>query len=119
MAATCAFSGLDGNQSATATFILDTHILSVTLAGNGAGTVTSSPAGIDCGEDCSVAYDYGTEVTLTAALAAGSTFMGWSGDADCTDGSVMMTTDVNCTATFSTSFPWIMFHSILTGAGTK
>ena len=29
--------------------------------------MTSSPAGIDCGADCSEAYDYNTVVTLTPA----------------------------------------------------
>jgi len=38
-----------------------------TLAVNkiGSGTVTSSPAGIDCGSDCSERYEDGTPVTLT------------------------------------------------------
>lgn len=93
--------------------------LNVTLAGTGAGTVTSSPAGIDCGTDCEEAYPTGTGVTLTAVPEADSTFRGWSGDAGCTGGTVTMTTDVSCTATFSTSFPWIMFNNILTGRGKK
>ncbi|MEA1053456.1 DUF1566 domain-containing protein, partial [Lamprobacter modestohalophilus] len=52
--------------------------LTVTLTGNGQGTVTSTPAGIDCGTDCSEVYQAGTEVTLTATPAAGSEFGGWS-----------------------------------------
>ncbi|MBL0213027.1 MAG: hypothetical protein IPQ07_04025 [Myxococcales bacterium] len=63
----------------TATFTLTVHTLSVSPAGNGAGTVTSAPAGITCGVDCSEPYDYGTTVTLTASANAGSTFTGWSG----------------------------------------
>lgn len=47
---------------------------------DGAGTVTSTPPGIDCGADCSEAYAIGTAVTLNAAPAAGSSFSGWSGD---------------------------------------
>ena len=43
-----------------------TYLLSVTLAGDGSGTVSSSPTGIDCGTDCSETYDAGTLVTLTA-----------------------------------------------------
>ena len=53
--------------------------LTVTRAGTGTGGVSSSPAGIDCGADCSEIYDSGTVVTLTAAASAGSTFAGWSG----------------------------------------
>jgi hypothetical protein len=54
-------------------------VLTVTRAGNGSGTVTSSPAGIDCGPDCSEAYPNGTVVTLTASAATGSVFTVWSG----------------------------------------
>jgi hypothetical protein len=53
--------------------------LTVSLAGSGGGTVASSPAGIDCGIDCSEAFTAGTEVTLAATPASGSTFAGWSG----------------------------------------
>ena len=40
--------------------------LTVGKSGTGSGTVTSSPAGINCGSDCSEAYASGTSVTLTA-----------------------------------------------------
>ena len=53
--------------------------LSVAKAGAGTGTVTSSPAGINCGADCSQAFPAGTSVILTANPADGSTFGGWSG----------------------------------------
>ncbi len=53
--------------------------LAVTKSGTGGGTVTSSPAGIDCGSDCSETLVDGTSVTLTASPAAGSSFTAWSG----------------------------------------
>lgn len=53
--------------------------LTVSKTGTGAGTVTSSPAGINCGNDCSNEFPSGTSVTLSAAAASGSTFVGWSG----------------------------------------
>ncbi len=53
--------------------------LSVTKAGAGRGTVTSSPGGIACGSDCFGAFAAGTTVTLTATPVAGSTFTGWTG----------------------------------------
>lgn len=54
--------------------------LTLSLLGNGAGTVTSSPAGIDCGSGasvCSASFSSGTKVTLTATPAAGSEFSAW------------------------------------------
>ncbi len=53
--------------------------LTVAKAGTGSGTVTSSPAGINCGTDCTEDYPAGTSVTLTAKPAVGSVFTGWSG----------------------------------------
>ena len=77
--------------------------LSVTRAGSGNGTVTSSTAGIDCGSDCAEQYANGASVTLTAAPAAGSTFGGWvgacSGTATC---QLTMSAASSVTAIFST-----------------
>lgn len=78
------------------------YALSVTRAGTGSGTVTSSPAGIDCGSTCSAEYASGTSVTLTAAAASGSTFGGWSGACSGTGASctVSMSQAQSVTATF-------------------
>jgi hypothetical protein len=54
-------------------------ILNVAKDGAGSGTVTSSPAGINCGSNCTYAYDKTTTVTLTASASTGSGFTGWSG----------------------------------------
>jgi hypothetical protein len=68
-------------RSATATFTAAPagRALAVATAGAGAGSVTSNPAGIACGTDCSESYAYDTRVTLTAKAASGSSFAGWSG----------------------------------------
>ena len=77
-------------------------ILIVAKTGNGSGTVTSSPAGIDCGPSCSAAYTANTVVNLTASAAPGSTFTGWggacSGSGAC---QVTMNTPKLVTATFT------------------
>jgi PKD repeat protein len=76
--------------------------LTITKTGTGSGTVTSSPAGIDCGADCTEIYVEGTVVTLSAVPDAGSYLTGWSdpgcsGTGDC---AVTMNDDTDITATF-------------------
>jgi hypothetical protein len=56
------------------------HYLTVEVRGGGSGTVTSSPSGISCGDDCGEAYAQNQRVTLSATAAAGSMFSGWGGD---------------------------------------
>ena len=53
--------------------------LDVTLAGSGAGTVTSNPPGINCGTSCSADFSSGEMVTLTAQPSPNDSFAGWSG----------------------------------------
>lgn len=78
--------------------------LSVTRAGSGTGTVTSVPAGINCGTTCTADYTGGTSVTLAAVAASGSTFAGWSGACTGTTNCVVpMTQARSVTATFNTS----------------
>jgi uncharacterized repeat protein (TIGR02543 family) len=65
-------------ESVTATFV-KLWDLSVTPAGSGSGSVTSSPAGINCPSDCTQTYDEGTTVILTATPASDSRVGSWSG----------------------------------------
>ena len=103
-AGTVRVSDANGEASADAVrFVSATgsFTLTVTKAGSGGGLVSAAPHGINCATDCSEAYASGTNVTLTATPLAGSTFAGWSGHADCSDGSVTMTASKTCTATFN------------------
>jgi hypothetical protein len=59
--------------------VVVTYPLSVSLSGNGTGTVTSSPPGLSCGTTCSAAFPAGTAVTLSETPAAGSIFTNWTG----------------------------------------
>ena len=99
---TCALS-MTSDRTATATFTAKAA-LEVVTAGTGDGTVTSNPAGIDCGTACQAALANGTTVTLTAIAAPGSAFTGWSGAcsgtaaASCT---LVMTSDRTATAVFT------------------
>ena len=103
-AATCTVS-MTQARAVTATFngTNNTFALSVTRAGAGTGTVTSSPVGISCGTTCSANYSGGMVVMLTAAVASNSTFAGWSGacSGTSTTCTVSMTQARAVTATFN------------------
>jgi hypothetical protein len=71
---TC-FTGTSGGGGAAEPTI------SVTFAGTGSGTITSSPLGLSCvstATSCAASFPTGTDVTLTATPVSG-TFGGWSG----------------------------------------
>jgi len=95
---------MTASKTCTATFTLQIFTLTVIPAGTGSGTVTAAVGtgdGINCGANCTEGYTSGTVVALIATPAGGSTFTGWTGDADCSDGSVTMTASKTCTATFN------------------
>lgn len=94
------FVTMDADTTCTATFDLNVHLLTVTKIGDGAGTVTSNPTGIDCGQDCEEPYPPGTSVMLEPTPIGGDLFRGWSGDPDCEDGQVTMTAPMTCIARF-------------------
>ena len=90
---------LTGDLHCTPRFTaIDAGVLTVNVIGN--GRVTSVPAGIDCGNDCSETFAPGTEVTLTPLALANAAFRAWSGDPDCTDGRVRLDVARGCIATF-------------------
>jgi subtilisin family serine protease len=99
---------MSADTTVTAAFNLssDTFTLSATVTGSASGTVTSSPAGINCGSDCSEVYAVNTDVTLTATAGSGGSFKGWSGDCSgsSTTCSVFMSAAKSVTATFSKTY---------------
>ena len=60
---------------------------------SGQGTVTSTPAGINCGNSCSSSFEQG-EITLTASPSLGRIFTGWSG-VNCSGGNGGLTCTFN------------------------
>ncbi|WP_444996962.1 InlB B-repeat-containing protein [Aliikangiella sp. IMCC44359] len=78
-----------GNHSVTAIFNLKPVSmvnLSVERSGTGSGTVTSAPAGINCGDTCSSEFaELSGSVTLTAVADDNSVFVEWQQDCTGTD----------------------------------
>jgi hypothetical protein len=89
-----------GNESEFSNEVsLARYSLDVNRQGTGSGTVTSSPPGINCGSDCSEAYNVGKIITLTAVPDAGSQFNGWSGQGCSGNGQCILTINANITIT--------------------
>jgi hypothetical protein len=65
-----------GTKTASAVFGYPLH---VDADGTGGGAVTSSPAGIDCGDRCDATFPAGSTVTLSADPDSASVFDGWAG----------------------------------------
>ena len=98
----------------------EAYQLTVTKSGTGGGLVTSTPAGIDCGDTCSVTFHEGTVVTLIASADIGSAFFGWSG-AGCSgtdDCVVTMDAAKSVTATFTLDTHELTVSRAGTGSGS-
>lgn len=97
------YAGNSCSSGAAFAFFVKRFMLTVTKTGVGSGTVTSQPAGIDCGGTCEQAdVAYGSKVTLTAAADKGAVFQTWTGacngqGASCT---LTLTQDASTNAVF-------------------
>jgi Divergent InlB B-repeat domain len=110
--ATCTIA-LSSDSAATATFAnttpSPTRLLTVSV--QGAGTVSSTPAGISCsgtGGTCSAAFPTSAAVALNAAPGSGAAFSGWSGS--CTaayDCKVVLANDGAVGAAFAAAPPFV------------
>jgi hypothetical protein len=104
---TCVVNLEEANATVTATFTSNSVVmrsLAITKSGTGSGTVASEPVGIGCGATCSAKFAEGTEVTLKATAAVGSTFAGWSGEGCTGTGTCVLKVgkaDAAVTATFT------------------
>jgi Calx-beta domain-containing protein/VCBS repeat protein len=94
--------------------------VSVVRAGDGIGRVSSEPAGVDCGTDCSEAFPVNTRVTLTAAPEGGSFFLGWLGPCQGAFNPCVVTADAakSVTAIFARSLvPSLSIDSVSVAEG--
>jgi RHS repeat-associated protein len=124
--ASCTFT-LNSDQAVSATFNTTQTVnrtLTVSKTGTAAaeGTVTSTPAGINCGADCSESYVDGTSLTLTAATSSG-VFAGWSG-VTCNGGnqtlvtcSFTLSSDLQVGASFGSTAPSTRARNDFSGDG--
>lgn len=87
--------------------------LTVNKAGTGSGTITSVPAGISCGGNCSASFGTGTQLVLTAIPDSNSSFTGWTGGGCAGTGtcSIALNSDTAVTATFGTLSPVAAFNA--------
>ncbi len=84
------------------TRVLTPFSVAVAISGGGTGTVTDDLGKIDCGDDCSGAFDLDAVVTLTATPSNGSAFAGWSGACSGADSCVIPVAGVtSVTASFT------------------
>jgi len=81
----------------------------LTVSKSGSGTVTSNPAGINCGSDCTESYASGTSVDLTATPSQSCTILTYSGACagNSNPCSVTMSANKTVNVDFFTHYVWI------------
>ncbi len=97
---------LTGNAfNVGAVFDASSRVLTISKTGNGLGTVSSMPVGINCGSSCSANFVSGGLVTLSAVASGTDNFQGWSGGGCSGNGScaVTLNADTTITASFTAS----------------
>ncbi len=76
---TILFSSGCGNSKPIVSPQTPSYQLTVTAPPSGAGTITSTPAGINCPSTCTATFSQNTQVKLTATPGNNYFFQGWSG----------------------------------------
>lgn len=120
----CIVPALDAAKAVIANFgAVILHPVTIAGGGNGSGTVTSSPSGINgcvitngvaAATGCSASFPQGTSVTLQVQPNPSSGFTGWSGP--CTGAGICQFA-VNAPATATASFTFGAFTLTVNGAG--
>jgi hypothetical protein len=96
---------------------LASQTLSVVKFGAGAGTVSSEPAGIECGTTCNAAFPNASTVTLSAAPGSHTQAVKWSGcDSVAAEGKCLVT--MSGPRTVSATFVLNPLQLKVTKAGT-
>ncbi|MBB1124807.1 InlB B-repeat-containing protein [Thiospirillum jenense] len=114
--------GLKTNNFSTNVLLDQRNLLSVSKnPDSNAGTITSSPYGVNCGSDCNERYANNTQVTLTALAENGWRFTGWSGGGCSGTGTCIVTMDAakSVDATFSAAPQTYALSVSVNGNGGK
>ncbi len=121
---TCTLT-MTSDKSIAATFTYSppppsTYTLGISKSGS--GTITSAPAGINCGSTCSTTFTAGTPVTLSAVPNTNYSFAGWTGDCSGSGACVVtMNSNKNVGASFAYNPPPPASFNLVvtkTGSGT-
>ena len=109
---------MDSNKNCTATFNA-VRKLTIKKTGKGIGTVTSTPAGIDCGNSCNAWFYLNDSVQLFATSGTGYKFSSWSGCTSISENicTVTMNAAKSVKATF-TALPKYTLKVTKAGTGT-
>src|SRR4029077_3252737 len=110
-------------QSVGASFAATVQNDSLQVTVGGSGTVTSSPAGINCSGStgCSQTFANGTRITLTAAPATGNAFSSWSGACSGTATTCTVTMTAPTLTVGATFAPVVVYDTLqvtLSGTGS-
>jgi len=90
------------STSTTTTTTTTTYQLTVTAPASGMGTITSSPAGINCPTTCSASFNQNAQVTLTETPGTGDFFSGWGGS--CSGTSTTCSLKITAATTVNATF---------------
>jgi hypothetical protein len=92
--------------SSSSIALVQSYMVSATISGDGAGKITSDPAGISCGSYCESSYALGKKVKLHETPGSGVIFSGWTGPCSGTapDCVFIVTGYVSATAIFHNAF---------------
>ncbi len=89
-------------------------MLRTSKLGNGDGTVSSTPIGLQCGDVCEPVFEKGTKLTLSATADTESRFVGWRGPLCWGMGECEITLDENkeigadFAPAVSVDIPWLL-----------
>jgi hypothetical protein len=101
---------VDAAKTVSAMFAVGSFQISVAVSGG--GTITSNPAGINCGTTCTASFMGNQLVTLTEAPTGSNVFAGWSGA--CTGATTTCMVTVTGAVSVNASFDPFYLHPLPT-----